>query len=248
MKFFVHDQMLLINKFDEECMTLRQTLSENKTILKEISLRDYKIKNEILYRRSRLWVSNDMNLIILLICEVHDLSTCEHLEVSRIIKLLQRNYYWLNIRNEVSQYIRNCYEYQRSKISKDKYNNLLHSLLILTQRWKNISINFIMSLLDSEDHNAILIVIDTLSKERHYILYLTDDEEISVEVTVNLLVRKMFRIYELLSFIVSDREFQFMIIVWKSFYKRLSINSKLSTVFHSQINEQTKRVNQNVER
>ena len=73
--------------------------------------------------------------------------------------------------------------------------------------------NFITSLLNSEDHNVILIVIDTLSKKRHYILCLTSDEEIFVEVTVNLLVRKMFKIYELLSFIVLNRESQFVIIV-----------------------------------
>ena len=54
MKFFVHDQMLLINRFNKECITLRQTLSENKTILKETSLKDCKIKNKDLYCRSRL--------------------------------------------------------------------------------------------------------------------------------------------------------------------------------------------------
>ena len=73
--------------------------------------------------------------------------------------------------------------------------------------------NFITSLLDSEDYNAILIVINTLSKERYYISCSTDDEEISVKVTVNLLVRKMFRIHKLSSFIVLDRESQFVIIV-----------------------------------
>ena len=46
--------MFLINRFDEECITFKQTLSESKTILKEISLRDCKIKNKVLYRRSRL--------------------------------------------------------------------------------------------------------------------------------------------------------------------------------------------------
>ena len=54
MKFFVHDQMFLINRFDKECITLRQTLNKNKTILKEISLRNYKIENEVLYYRSKL--------------------------------------------------------------------------------------------------------------------------------------------------------------------------------------------------
>ena len=46
--------MLLINRFDEECMTLRQTLNKSKTTLKEILLRDCKIENEVLYRRNKL--------------------------------------------------------------------------------------------------------------------------------------------------------------------------------------------------
>ena len=70
-----------------------------------------------------------------------------------------------------------------------------------------------MSLFDSEDYNAILIVINTLSKERYYILCLINNEEIFVKVTVNLLVKKMFRIHKLSSFIISDCESQFVIIV-----------------------------------
>ena len=46
--------MLLINRFDEEYMTFKQTLSKSKTTLKEISLRDCKIENEVLYRRNKL--------------------------------------------------------------------------------------------------------------------------------------------------------------------------------------------------
>ena len=46
--------MLLINRFNKECITLKQTLSKNKTTLKEISLKDYKIKNKVLYYYSKL--------------------------------------------------------------------------------------------------------------------------------------------------------------------------------------------------
>ena len=35
-------------------MTLKQTLSESKITLNKISLRDCKIENEVLYRRSKL--------------------------------------------------------------------------------------------------------------------------------------------------------------------------------------------------
>ena len=46
--------MFLINRFNEKCITLKQILSKSKIILKEISLRDCKIENEVLYCRNRL--------------------------------------------------------------------------------------------------------------------------------------------------------------------------------------------------
>ena len=46
--------MLLINKFNKECMIFKQTLNENKTILKEILLKNCKIKNKVLYCCNKL--------------------------------------------------------------------------------------------------------------------------------------------------------------------------------------------------
>jgi len=56
----------------------------------------------------------------------------------------------------------------------------------------------------------------------------------------------VFRIHELLRLIVFDRDSQFILIVWKSLCLRLDIKMKLFTNYHSQINDQTKRANQNV--
>ena len=46
-------------------------------------------------------------------------------------------------------------------------------------------------------------MINTLFKEHYYIFYITNDEEIFVEVTVNLLIKEIFKIHKLLSFIVN---------------------------------------------
>ncbi len=43
-----------------------------------------------------------------------------------------------------------------------------------------------------------------------------------------------------------NRDSQFILIVWKSLCLRLNIKMKLFTDYHSQINDQTERVNQNV--
>ncbi len=45
-----------------------------------------------------------------------------------------------------------------------------------------------------------------------------------------------------------NRDSQFIFILWKSLCKRLNINLQLFTVYHSQINDQSEQVNQNVER
>ncbi len=108
--------------------------------------------------------------------------------------------------------------------------------------------NFIIDLSDSSGYNAILTIICKLSKERHYISCITDDEGITVEKTAEMLIQWVYRTHDLSSFIVSDRGSQFISILWKFLCKRLSIFLRLFIVYHSQINDQSERVNQNVER
>jgi hypothetical protein len=60
-------------------------------------------------------------------------------------------------------------------------------------------------LLSTEGFNIILIVVNRLSKERHYIPYIAGEEETSAEETANLLLRWVYRIYNLPDSIVSDK-------------------------------------------
>ncbi len=108
--------------------------------------------------------------------------------------------------------------------------------------------NFIIDLLSSKGKNVILTVICKLSKKRHYISCSTDDEEITAEKTAELMLQWIYWIHDLLNFIVSNRDFQFIFILWKSLCKRLSINLQLFTVYYFQIDDQSEWVNQNIER
>ncbi len=146
----------------------------------------------------------------------------------------------------VDWYIWNCYVCQRSKTSRNKSNDLLQSLSISEQRWQNIVMNFIIDLFDSYDYNAILTVICRLSKERHYISCITNDEDITVKKTAEMLLQWVYWTHDLSSFIVFDRDSQFIFILWKFLCKWLSISLWLFIVYHSQINDQSERVNQNV--
>ncbi len=48
--------------------------------------------------------------------------------------------------------------------------------------------NYVIDLFNSDDNNAILTIICRLLKERHYISCFTDDERITAEKTVKLLL------------------------------------------------------------
>ncbi len=148
----------------------------------------------------------------------------------------------------IDRYIQNCYVCQCSKTSRNKSNDLLQSLFISEQWWQNIVMNFIIDLSDLYNYNAILIVICRLLKERHYISCIIDDEDITVEKTAEMLLQWVYWIHNLSSFIVFNRDSQFIFILWKSLCKQLSISLQLFIIYHSQIDDQSEWVNQNVKR
>ncbi len=205
-------------------------------------------QNEILFHDSQLWVSFNELLQMNLIREIHDQSSIDHSEILRTVKIIKRNYYWSSMQKTINRYIWNCYVCQRSKTSRNKSNDLLQSLFISEQRWQNIVMNFIINLSDSYNYNAILTVICRLLKERHYISCITDDEDITVEKTAEMLLQWIYQTHDLLSFIVFDWDSQFIFILWKFLCKRLNISLWLFIVYHFQIDDQSKQVNQNIKR
>ncbi len=244
----IYKQILKTNEIDENCTLLREAIARDETQYEDIKLKNCWIQNEILYHDSQLWVSFNELLQMNLICEIHDQSSVDHSDILRTVKIIKRNYYWSFMRKTIDRYIWNCYICQRSKTSRNKSNDLLQSLLISEQRWQDIAMNFIINLFDSSEYNVILTIICRLSKERHYISCITENEDITVKKTAEMLIQWVYWTYDLSSFIISDRDSQFIFILWKSLCKRLNINLRLFTVYHSQIDDQSEQVNQNVER
>ncbi len=244
----IYQLILEVNRNNENCILLREVVLKDEAQYKDTKLRNCRVQNEILYRSDLLWVFFDEYLQMKLIREVHDQSSIEHFEILRMIKIIRRYYYWSSMQKTIDQYIWNCYICQQSKTFQDKFNELLHSLLIFEQQWKNIVMNFIINLSSSKGKNIILTVICKLSKKRHYISCFTDDEKITAEKTAELMLQWIYQIHDLLDFIVSNQDSQFTFILWKSLCKRLDINLWLFTIYYSQIDNQNEWVNQNIER
>ncbi len=108
--------------------------------------------------------------------------------------------------------------------------------------------NFITELFLSEDYNIICTIICHLIKERRYVFCHWEDNDISVEEKVWIMLWNVYWLHDLFSSIVLNRDYQFISTIWKSLCKQLRITASLFTVYHSEIKNQSKQVNQDVER
>jgi len=72
-------------------------------------------------------------------------------------------------------------------------------------------------------------------------------EKMSAEGLIRLLRDNMWKLHRLPESIISDKGPQFVAELMRELNKMLGIKSKLLTVFYSQIDKQTERVNQELE-
>jgi len=107
-----------------------------------------------------------------------------------------------------------------------------------------MSVDFVTGLPRSKGNDAICVVVDRLTKQRHLIPCTTT---ITAEELGTLFCDRVFRYHRLPETIVSDRELPFASHFWKHQCSYLKIDAQLSTAFHPQTDGQTERVNAVVE-
>ena len=108
----------------------------------------------------------------------------------------------------------------------------------------HISADFITKLPLAQGYNAILVVVDWLTKMVHFI---PTTEKMTAEGLAKLFRDNVQKLHGLPESIISDRGPQFAAGIMRELNRMLKIESKLLTVFHPQTDRQTERVNQELE-
>ena len=70
---------------------------------------------------------------------------------------------------------------------------------------------------------------------------------VSAQKLARIFLREIWKLHGLPTNIVSDRDTKFTLKFWSALIDLLDIKQKLSTAFHLETDEQTKRVNQSLE-
>jgi len=105
-------------------------------------------------------------------------------------------------------------------------------------------VDFVVELPLSSGHDAVMTVVDSVSKWAHFIPTHTT---VTVEGAAWLFLHQVWKLHGLPKCIVSDRGPQFVACFTRELYRLLGIKLASSTAWHPQTDRQTERVNQELD-
>ena len=120
-------------------------------------------------RNKKIYVSRDEKLKVEVIWLYHDMLVREHGEQQKIIKLVTRNFWQLEITKKVKKYIEGCDVYQRNKNCTETPIGKLMPNIVLEKAQAHIIVDFITKLLLAQESNSILVVYNRLTKIAHFV-------------------------------------------------------------------------------
>src|SRR5437868_11784352 len=154
---------------DEQIQKIRKALNDKEKEMKGVALGMCQWQDKKLWYQGKVWVPEDEKLRTTIIGRHHDQPSAGHGGTAKTTELVSRRYYWPRMRETIKRYVKNCDTCQRTKVVRHAPYGLLQPNEAPASPWKSISMDFITDLPKSGGHDAILVVVDRLTKMSHFI-------------------------------------------------------------------------------
>ncbi|GAU36128.1 hypothetical protein TSUD_292880 [Trifolium subterraneum] len=155
-------------------------------------------------------------LLAELLKEFHETPMGGHSSYLRTYRRLAENLYWVGMQRTVREYVRSCDICQRHKYEATTPGGLLQPLPIPNAVWEDISMDFITGLPKSRGFEAILVIVDRLSKYSHFVLL---KHPYAAKTIAEIFVREVVRLHGIPNSIVSARDPAFVSHFWRELFK-----------------------------
>ncbi|KAK6123504.1 hypothetical protein DH2020_042741 [Rehmannia glutinosa] len=110
-------------------------------------------------------------------------------------KDLKRSYWWVNMKNQVAEFVARCLTCQRVKAEHQRPSGLLQPVRIPEWKWEHITMDFVTDLPKTRGgHEAIWVVVDRLTKSAHFLpIKKTDSLQKLVQIYIQGIIRLHFQ-------------------------------------------------------
>src|SRR5260221_9513971 len=197
----------------------------------------------VLYR-GRVYVPDNPQLHHDLVHAHHGTVAIRHPGHWKTLELVSQNYWWPGLSRYIAKFVAGCDACNRTKTFPTQKVGKLIPNKVPDQCWQVISIDMIRELPDSKGYNAILVVVDRLSKQIHTIPTVTSLDSAGV---AQLFLEHVWCHHRLPEEVNSDRRPAFVSNFSCELAALLGVKLTPSTSYHPQTDGQTERVNQEIE-
>ncbi|SCV67085.1 BQ2448_5731 [Microbotryum intermedium] len=181
---------------------------------------NFALQDGFLLHRHKIYVPDFEPVKVKLLHQVHDLPPSGHFSQAKSFELLDQNFFWPGMRAFVNDYVHSCDSCQHNKPSHHWKHSPLHSLPVPTKPWSLLSMDHIVDLPSSSGFDSVLVIVDRLTKEAHFIPACKSD---TLKTLASQFKTHIFRLHGLPGDIVSDHGATFTLSWWTEFLKMLDI-------------------------
>jgi hypothetical protein len=191
---------------------------------------------------NRRWVPESEPLRTGIIHAIHASRALGHPGRNLTHQAVAREYFWPSMSNTVRQYVRNCSICGRVKPWRDGLQGLLRPLPIPERIWKEVSIDFMTNLPESNGCTNLMVVTDRLSKD----VVLVGLKDITTDSVAEAYMNYVVAYHWLPDYITSDRGPQFVSHIWTKLCELTGVKRRLSSGYHPETDGSTERMNARV--
>src|SRR5258705_894523 len=197
----------------------------------------------VLYR-GKVYIPDNPQLCHDLVHAHHSATVARHPGHWKTLGLMSWNYWWPGLSRYVAKFITGCNACNWTKTFPTQKVGKLIPNKVPDQCWQGISIDMIGELPDSKGYNAVLMVVDRLSKWIHAIPTVTSLGSARV---AWLFLEHIWCHHRLLEEVISDCRSAFVSNFSHELAALLGVKLTPSTSYHLQTDGQTERMNQEIE-
>lgn len=235
--------------FDDDYIALKEKINENSS-----KYTDLKIVDNFIYIRNehyrgdpvqeertwKLWIPKQLSPSLM--SRFHNSKVACHGGVRRTLDLLNRNFFWPGMTNDVRNYIRACEVCKTTKSPNYIMKPEMGRGVISERPFQRLFVDIIGPYPRSKSGNiGILIVLDHLSKF-HWLCPLNKFSSSAIQ---SFLLKNIFHVYGVPETLVSDNGSQFRANEFNAFLTSLGI-SHVYTAFYSPQSNASDRVNRSI--
>ncbi|GKD76094.1 putative reverse transcriptase domain-containing protein, partial [Tanacetum coccineum] len=193
----------------------------------------------------RSWLPCYGDLRSVIMHESHKSKYSIHSGSEKMYQYMKKLYWWPNMKADIATYVSKCLTCARVKAEHQRLSGLLVQPAIPEWKWDNIIMDFVTKLpRSSQGFDTIWVIVDRLTKSAHFLPIRENDP---LDKLARLYLNRIVARHGIPVSIICDRDGRFTSNFWRSFRKALGTDISMSTMYHPETDDQSKRTIQTLE-